>query len=71
MLKILKTEKNIGRNLKYIYTYNVEGKINNRVILQEAKIVEEQAFEASCKKARVSVRARSESSLVWISILFL
>ncbi|KAH1216469.1 WRKY transcription factor 42 [Glycine max] len=40
------------------------GKINNRVILQEAKIVEEQAFEASCKKARVSVRARSESSLM-------
>ncbi|KAG4959289.1 Putative WRKY transcription factor 42 [Glycine soja] len=39
-------------------------KINNRVILQEAKIVEEQAFEASCKKARVSVRARSESSLM-------
>lgn len=72
MLKILKTEKNIGRNLKYMYTYNVEGKLNKQVTTsQEAKTIEEQAFEASCKKARVSVRARSESSLVWISILFL
>ncbi|KAG4378447.1 hypothetical protein GLYMA_17G042300v4 [Glycine max] len=44
---------------------NTEGKFNKQVTTsQEAKTIEEQAFEASCKKARVSVRARSESSLV-------
>lgn len=40
------------------------GKINKQVTSQEAKIIEDQAFEASCKKARVSVRARSELSLM-------
>ncbi|KAG4929485.1 hypothetical protein AAZX31_U014900 [Glycine max] len=44
---------------------NTEGKFNKQVTTsQEAKTIEEQAFEASCKKARVSVRARSESSLM-------
>ncbi|RDY12635.1 WRKY transcription factor 42 [Mucuna pruriens] len=38
------------------------GKINSQVTSQEPKIVEDQAFEASCRKARVSVRARSELS---------
>ncbi|XP_068463660.1 probable WRKY transcription factor 47 isoform X2 [Phaseolus vulgaris] len=37
------------------------GKMNKQVTQQEAKMIEEQAFEASCKKARVSIRARSES----------
>lgn len=44
-----------------MFTYDVEGKMNNQVTAEEAKIIEDQAFEASCKKARVSVRARSES----------
>jgi len=35
--------------------------MNKQVTPQEAKMIEEQAFEASCKKARVSIRARSES----------
>jgi len=35
--------------------------MNNQVTPEEAKIIEDQAFEASCKKTRVSVRARSES----------
>ncbi|XP_022639718.1 WRKY transcription factor 42-like [Vigna radiata var. radiata] len=37
--------------------------MNNQVTPEEAKIVEDQAFEASCKKARVSVRALSSESL--------
>ncbi|CAJ1940662.1 unnamed protein product [Sphenostylis stenocarpa] len=41
----------------------LQSKMNNQVTPQEAKIIEDQAFEASCKKARVSVRARSELSL--------
>ncbi|XP_020225180.2 WRKY transcription factor 42 [Cajanus cajan] len=41
------------------------GEINNlQGTSQEAKIIEDQAFEASCRKARVSVKARAESSLM-------
>ncbi|XP_061361726.1 probable WRKY transcription factor 47 [Gastrolobium bilobum] len=56
-------EKNIGKNLKY--AYNVEGKTNKQITTsQEAKIKEDQACVASCRKARVSIRARSDFSLM-------
>ncbi|KAJ1418739.1 WRKY domain [Sesbania bispinosa] len=58
--------ENIGRrNLTYAYNnVEVEGKINNQIISQEAKIIEDGASEASCRKARVSIRARSDFSLM-------
>ncbi|XP_027333370.1 probable WRKY transcription factor 47 [Abrus precatorius] len=36
------------------------GSINNQITSQEEKIVVEQAFETSCRKTRVSIRARSD-----------
>ncbi|KAK7347956.1 hypothetical protein VNO80_22499 [Phaseolus coccineus] len=50
-------KKSILPSWQFLYT----GKMNNQITPQEAKIIEDQAFEASCKKARVSIRARSES----------
>ncbi|XP_061354803.1 WRKY transcription factor 6-like isoform X2 [Gastrolobium bilobum] len=54
-------ENNMYRNLAY--AYNVEGKINSQIIPQEAKRIEDQAH-GSCMKARVSIRARSDFSLM-------
>ncbi|XP_027918574.1 probable WRKY transcription factor 47 isoform X2 [Vigna unguiculata] len=50
-------QDNVKKPWQFLHT----GKMNNQVTAEEAKIIEDQAFEASCKKARVSVRARSES----------
>ncbi|XP_017433361.1 probable WRKY transcription factor 47 isoform X2 [Vigna angularis] len=50
-------------NVKKPWLFLHTGKINNQVTPEEAKIIEDQAFEASCKKARVSVRAPSSESL--------
>ena len=54
--------KSIGRNLSC--ANNVEGKISNHITSQEARITEDQASEASCRRARVSIRTRTDFSLV-------
>lgn len=62
-------EKNIDRNLTSCAYNAVEGKINKQTIISQQ---EDGASEAaSCRKARVSIRAPSDFSLVWIiSIIY-
>nr|UEC49144.1 WRKY42 [Amorpha fruticosa] len=55
-------EKNIGRNLAY--AHNVEGEVNSQMTSEETKRIEDQATEVSCRKARVSIRARSDFSVM-------
>ena len=61
-------EKQIGRNLAYMH--NGEGEINSQITSEEAKRKEDQATEFPCRKARVSIRARSDFSSVRTSISF-
>ncbi|KAK7281372.1 hypothetical protein RIF29_09308 [Crotalaria pallida] len=55
-------EKNIGRNIAY--ANNAEGKKNNQITMEGAKDMDHQASELSGRKARVSIRARSNFSLI-------
>jgi len=58
------------------YTENVEkkifgeGEMNTKIALHEAKCIEDQASEVTCRRAKVSIRARSDFSLVRICISF-
>ncbi|MED6173390.1 hypothetical protein PIB30_058837 [Stylosanthes scabra] len=49
------------------FGFDVKNEMSNHIASQEAKILEDQQqlqFEASCKKARVSIRARSNFSMM-------
>lgn len=59
------TEKNIGSRT-IAYACNVEGEIKNQITSEGAKGIEDQASKVSFRKARVSIRARSDFSLVRI-----
>jgi len=64
-------KKILGKNLASdINKYNVKGEINSQITLNEVKSTEDQASEVTCRRARVSIRARSDFSLVRISISF-
>ncbi|KAK7328581.1 hypothetical protein VNO77_22693 [Canavalia gladiata] len=56
-------EKKMGRKNGYDDENNVEGEINSQITSQEAKRIEEQPSDV-CRKARVSIRARSDFSLM-------
>ncbi|XP_027339320.1 WRKY transcription factor 42-like [Abrus precatorius] len=56
-------EKKVGRNI-VDDEYNVEGEINSQITSKEPKRSEDQASEVPCRKARVSIRARSDFSMM-------
>ncbi|TKY72954.1 WRKY transcription factor 42 [Spatholobus suberectus] len=56
-------KKILGRNLS-CDKYNVEGEINSQITSHEAKHTEDQASEVTCRRAKVSIRARSDFSLI-------
>jgi len=62
-------KKMLGRSQAYD-KINVEGEMNKKIALDEAKCTEDQASEVTCRRAKVSIRARSDFSLVSISISF-
>lgn len=64
-----KVEKKIlGRSLACEKNNIVEGEMNTKIALHEAKCIEDQASEVTCRRAKVSIRARSDFSLVRICI---
>ncbi|RDX61452.1 WRKY transcription factor 42, partial [Mucuna pruriens] len=56
-------KKILGRN-HACDKYNVEGEINSQITSHEAKRTKDQAFEVTCRRAKVSIRARSDFSLI-------
>lgn len=64
-------KKMLGKNLACDDNkYNVEGEINSQITSHEAKSTEDQVSEVTCRRARVSIRARSDFSSVRVSISF-
>ncbi|KAI4335113.1 hypothetical protein L6164_013791 [Bauhinia variegata] len=59
-------KNNIGKHecTRLALAHNVGGDINNQIRPEGAKTIEDQASEPSCRKARVSIRARSDFSLM-------
>ncbi|KAL5141419.1 WRKY transcription factor 42 [Glycine soja] len=58
-------KKILGKNLASdINKYNVKGEINSQITLNEVKSTEDQASEVTCRRVRVSIRARSDFSLM-------
>uniref|UniRef100_A0A0R0GBF6 WRKY domain-containing protein n=1 Tax=Glycine max TaxID=3847 RepID=A0A0R0GBF6_SOYBN len=56
-------KKMLGKNLACDDNkYNVEGEINSQITSHEAKSTEDQVSEVTCRRARVSIRARSDFS---------
>ncbi|CAJ1975687.1 unnamed protein product [Sphenostylis stenocarpa] len=56
-------KKMLGRNFACDKN-NVEGEINKNITSNEAKCTEDQASEVTCRRAKVSIRARSDFSLI-------
>lgn len=56
-----------GRRSLACYEYENEGDINSQITSQE-RIEDQAASEGTCRRARVSIRARSEFSLVRTSM---
>ncbi|KAK7354524.1 hypothetical protein VNO80_19989 [Phaseolus coccineus] len=56
-------KKILGRSLA-CGKNNVEGEMNKKIALDEAKCTEDQASEVTCRRAKVSIRARSDFSMM-------
>ncbi|XP_029125002.1 WRKY transcription factor 42 isoform X2 [Cajanus cajan] len=56
-------KKILGRNVA-CDKYNGEGEIKSQTTSHEPKHTEDQALEATCRRAKVSIRARSDFSLI-------
>jgi len=63
-------KKMLGRSLACEKNNVVEGEMKKKIALDEAKCREDQASEVTCRRAKVSIRARSDFSMVRISTSF-
>ncbi|BAT79982.1 hypothetical protein LR48_Vigan213s003400 [Vigna angularis] len=57
-------KKTLDRSLACEKKNIVEGEMNTKIALHEAKCIEDQTSEVTCRRAKVSIRARSDFSLM-------